>query len=130
MARGKSQNQTNKCRSHLFGQFPHKCHTRHQQFFHDRDDPSISALDTADDLRLSQTINRVFSKKKLFANLTGKDSMLKEVQDCVLRKDGEKLNYINSYWRDMSVKHWTRPMTSDYHRRSTEFSVRKNSSPT
>ena len=70
--------------------------------------PSTSAVDTADDMIFRDTLNKIFSKK-LLALLTGKDAILKEVRDCVLGKDEDRLKeispYIYSYWRDLSVKH-------------------------
>ena len=43
------------------------------------------------------------------AILTGKDAILKEVRDCVMRDDPDRLQeispYLFSYWRDLSVKH-------------------------
>ena len=45
----------------------------------------------------------------MLAILTGKDTILKEVRDCVIRNNEERLNEISpcihSFWRDMSVKH-------------------------
>ena len=59
-------------------------------------------------LRFTDTLNKVFSKT-LLAILTGKDAILKEVRDCVLRDDPDRLKefspYIFSYWRDLIVKH-------------------------
>ena len=70
--------------------------------------PSGSVIDAADDLRFTDTLNNVFSKK-LIAIITGKDTMLKKVRDCVLRDDPDRLKkispYIFSNWRDISVKH-------------------------
>ena len=70
--------------------------------------PSTSALDTADDLWLSETINRVFTKITL-AISTVKDAIQKEARDCVIRNDEKRLKdistYLHSYWRNMSVKH-------------------------
>ena len=72
--------------------------------------PSTSSISTAEDLRLTDTINRIFSNR-LLAILTGKDAILnlKQVRDCVLRIDEDRLKeispYIYSYWREMSVKH-------------------------
>ena len=47
--------------------------------------------------------------KKLLAILTGKDAILKEVRDCVIRDDPDRLReispYIFLYWRDLCVKH-------------------------
>ena len=41
--------------------------------------------------------------------MTGKDAILKEVRDCVIRNDPDRLQeispYLFSYWRDLSVKH-------------------------
>ena len=70
--------------------------------------PSGSLIDAAEDISLTETLNKIFSKK-LLAILFGKDSILKEVRDCVLRDDPDRLReispYIFSYWRDLSVKH-------------------------
>ena len=59
-------------------------------------------------MRFSNTPNKIFSKK-LFATLTGKDAILKEVRDCGLCNDEDRLReispYIYSYWRALSVKH-------------------------
>ena len=57
-------------------------------------DNSLTTLDTAEVQRLSNTINKIFSKK-LFAFLTGKDAILKEVRDCVLRNDEARLMEIS-----------------------------------
>ena len=70
--------------------------------------PSGSAADAVEDLRFTDTQNKIFSKK-LLAILTGKDAILKEFRDCVLRDDPDRLKeirpYIFSYCRDLSVKH-------------------------
>ena len=70
--------------------------------------PTGSMIDEADDMMFTGTLNKVFSKKFL-AILTGKDMILKEVRDCVIRNDAEQLQkiipYLFSYWRDLSVKH-------------------------
>ena len=65
-------------------------------------------MDTADDLRLTHTINDVLSKK-LLAILTGKDAIPKEVRYRVIRNNEERLEDISPYiyyyyWRDMGVK--------------------------
>ncbi|XP_075241635.1 uncharacterized protein LOC142336609 [Convolutriloba macropyga] len=56
---------------------------------------------TAEDIRFTNTLNKIFSRK-LLAILTGKDAILKEVRDCVLRDDPNRLKeispYIFSYW--------------------------------
>ena len=69
--------------------------------------PSTSALDTTDGIRMIAITNRIF-KEKLLEIFTGKDIILTDVRDCVIRKVEERLKdirpYIHSYWRDMSVK--------------------------
>ena len=70
--------------------------------------PTGSMIDEAEDIMFTETLNKVFSKKFL-AILTGKDAILKEVRDCVMRNDAERLQEISpnlfSNWRDLSVKH-------------------------
>ena len=70
--------------------------------------PSGSLIDAADDICYTETFNKVFSKK-LLAILTGKDAILKEVRDCVILDDPDRLCEISpcifSYWRVLSVKH-------------------------
>ena len=65
-------------------------------------------MDAADDLYFTETLNKIFSKK-LLAILTGKDATLKEVRDCIVRNDPDRLREISpknfSYWRNLSVKH-------------------------
>ena len=72
------------------------------------DTPTGSMIEETDEILFTETLNKVFSKKFL-AILTGKDSILKEVRDCVLRNDPDRLQeispYLFSYWRDLSVKH-------------------------
>ena len=46
--------------------------------------PFGSLLDAAEDLSFTDTLNKVFSRK-LLAILNGKDAILKEVRDCVLK---------------------------------------------
>ena len=58
--------------------------------------PSGSVVDAADDLRFADTLNKVFSKK-ILATLTGKDAILKEVRDCLLRDDPDRLKQISPY---------------------------------
>ena len=65
---------------------------------------SASAQDTADDLRLSETINRIFSKK-LLAIPTGRTAILKKVKDWVIRNDNERLKDISCYIYSLSVKY-------------------------
>ena len=70
--------------------------------------PPGSLIEEADDIMFTETLNKVFSKKFL-ALLTGKDPILREVRDCVMRNDADRLQeispYLSSYWRDLSVKH-------------------------
>ena len=51
-------------------------------------------------------VGKVFSKG-LIASLTSKDAVLKEVRDCIIRGDEERLKALNphlhSYWRDLHV---------------------------
>ena len=67
-----------------------------------------SMIEETDDIMFTETLNKVFSNKFL-AILTGKDAILKEVRDCVIRNDPGRLQeispYLFSYWRDLSVKH-------------------------
>ena len=66
--------------------------------------PSGSLIEEADDIYFTETLNKIFSRK-----LTGKDAILKEVRDCVIRDDPGRLRemspYLSSYWRNFSVKH-------------------------
>ena len=70
--------------------------------------PTGSMIEETDDILFTETLNKVFSRKFLVI-LTGKDAILKEVRDCVIRDDPDKLReisfYFFSYWRDLSVKH-------------------------
>ena len=70
--------------------------------------PTGSKIEETDDILFTETLNKVFSKKFL-AILTGKGAILKEVRDCVIRNDPDRLQeispYLFSYWRDLSVKH-------------------------
>ena len=61
-----------------------------------RQTPSANALDTAEDLRLTDTINEIFSKK-LLTILNRRDAILKEVWDFVIRNDEERLKKISPY---------------------------------
>ena len=58
--------------------------------------PSGSLIDAADDIYFTETLNKIFSKK-LLAILTGKDAILKEVRDCIIRNDPDRLRAISSY---------------------------------
>ena len=68
-------------------------------------------IEEADDIMFTETLNKVFSKKFL-AILTGKDAILKEVRDCVIRNDADRLQeispYLFSFWKNVRetwVKH-------------------------
>ena len=69
---------------------------------------SGSLLEDADDIYFNKMLNKIFIRK-LLAILTGKDAILKEVRDCVIRDNPDGLReigpYLSSYWRDLSVKH-------------------------
>ena len=99
-------NQLHEGASHLFRQF--SFYTCLEYFFEPWSNPSNSTVGAAEDMRFADTLNKVFSKN-LLAIPTGKDAILKEVRDCVLRNDAYRLKeispYIFSYWRDLSVKH-------------------------
>ena len=56
--------------------------------------PSGSLIEEADDIYFTETLNKVFSRK-LLAILTGKDAILKEVRDCVIRDDPDRLREIS-----------------------------------
>ena len=70
--------------------------------------PTGSMIEETDDMLFTETLNKVFSKKFL-AILTGKAAILKEVRDCVIRNDPDRLQeitpYLFSYCQDLSVKH-------------------------
>ena len=62
------------------------------------DSPHIFSFD--------KVVGTVFNKG-LIASLTSKDAVLKEVRDCIIRSDEERLKALNpflhSYWRDLHV---------------------------
>ena len=58
--------------------------------------PTGSMIEDTDDILFTDTLNKVFSKKFL-AILTGKDAILKEVRDCVIRNDPDILQEISPY---------------------------------
>ena len=65
--------------------------------------PSGSLIDAADNVCFTETLNKIFSKK-LLAILTGRDAILEEVCDCIIRDDPNRLREISSQC-DLSVKH-------------------------
>ena len=56
--------------------------------------PSGSLIDAAEDICFTETLNKIFSKK-LLAILTGKDAILEELRDCVIRDDPDRLQEIS-----------------------------------
>ena len=58
--------------------------------------PSGSLIGEADDIYVTETQNKIFSKK-LLDILTGKDAILKEVRDCVIRDDPDRLREISPH---------------------------------
>ena len=55
-------------------------------------------------LSFEKAVGKVFDKS-LIGALTSKDAVLKEVRDCIIRDDGDRLKtpYLHSYWRDLRV---------------------------
>ena len=74
---------------------------------------STSLTDSPQVMSFERVVGKVFSKG-LIASLTSKDAALKEVRDCIIRGDVERLKglnpYLHSYWRDLHV--WQFPMHS------------------
>ena len=71
------------------------------------DTPTGSMIEETDDILFTETLNKVFGKKFL-AILTGNDAILKEVRDCVLRNDPDRLKRDKSlslFLLNLSVKH-------------------------
>ena len=70
--------------------------------------PSDILVEEADDIYFTETLYKIFSRKFL-AILTRKDAILKELRDCIIRDDPDRLRetspYLSSYWLDLSVKH-------------------------
>ena len=58
-------------------------------------------------LTFEYIVSKIFNKP-LFASLTSKDAVLKEVRDCILTNNEIRLKalnpYIHSYWRDLHVR--------------------------
>ena len=67
---------------------------------------STPLTDSPQVLSFEKVVGKVF-KKGLIASLTSKDAVLKEVRDCIIRGDEERLKalnpYLRSYWRDLHV---------------------------
>ena len=67
---------------------------------------STPLTDSPQVMSFERVVGKVFSKG-LIASLTSKDAVLKEVRDCIIRGDEERLKalntYLHSYWRDLHV---------------------------
>ena len=67
---------------------------------------STPLTDSPQVMSFERVVGKVFSKG-LIAPLTSKDAVLKEVRDCIIRGDEERLKalnpYLHSYWRDLHV---------------------------
>ena len=67
---------------------------------------STPLTDSPQVVSFERVVGKVFSKG-LIASLTSKDAVLKEVRDCIIRGDEERLKafnpYLHSYWRDLHV---------------------------
>ena len=58
--------------------------------------PSGSLIGEADDIYFTEALNKIFSKK-LLAILAGKDAILKEVRDCVIQDEADRLREISPH---------------------------------
>ena len=71
-----------------------------------RSNLSTPLTDSPQVISFEKVVGRVFNKG-LIASLTSKDSVPKEVRDCIIRSDEEPLKalnpYLPSYWRDLHV---------------------------
>ena len=67
---------------------------------------SSPLTDSPQVVSFERVVGNVFSKG-LIASLTSNDAVLKEVRDCIIRGDEERLKalnpYLHSYWRDLHV---------------------------
>ena len=67
---------------------------------------STPLTDSPQVVSFEKVVGKVFNKG-LIASLTSKDALLKEVRDCIIRGDEERLKALNpdlnSYWRDLHV---------------------------
>ena len=67
---------------------------------------STPLTDSPQVISFEKMVGRVINKG-LIASLTSKDAVLKEVQDCIIRSDEDRLKalnpYLHSYWRDLHV---------------------------
>ena len=78
--------------------------TPHQSSSHSN--ISTPLTDSPQVLSVDKVVGKVFNKG-LIASLTSKDEVLKEVRDCIIRSDKERLKalnlYLHSNWRDLHV---------------------------
>ena len=67
---------------------------------------STPITDSPQVLSFDKVIGKIFNKG-VIASLTSKDAVLKEVRDCIIRSDEERLKernpYLHEYWRDLNV---------------------------
>ena len=67
---------------------------------------STSLMDSPQVLSFEKLLGKVFNKR-LIASLTSKNAVLKEVRDCIIQSEEERLKalnpYLHSYWRDLRV---------------------------
>ena len=67
---------------------------------------STPLTDSPQVVSFEKVVGKVFNKG-LIASLTSNDAVLKEVRDCIIRGDEERLKalnpYLHSYWRDLHV---------------------------
>ena len=68
---------------------------------------NIPLSDSPQVLSFDKVVGKVFNKG-LIASLTSKEAVLKEVRDCIIRNDEERLKalkpYLHSYWRDLNLR--------------------------
>ena len=67
---------------------------------------STPLTDSPQVISFEKVVGKVINKG-LLASLTSKDAVLKEVRDCIIRSDEDRLKalnpYLHSYWRDLHV---------------------------
>ena len=94
---------------------------------------STPLTDSPQVLSFDKVVGKVFNKG-LISSLMGKDVVLKEIRDCIIRSDEDRLKalnpYLHSYWRDLHVSSgcvcaWTRrwPYQTPVRMRSSRTSI-------
>ena len=76
---------------------------------------STPLIDSPQDLSFDEVVGKVFNNG-LIASLTSKNAVIKEIRDCIIRSDEDRMKalnpYLHSYWRDLHVSSglcaWTR----------------------